>query len=348
MKRLLWAAILTAAAAGAWMLWSLPQRPGGEGASVTGAPAAAPSTNAVACLGRFEPELGVIKVAAPYYQSRPSIVTSLLVREGDVVRQGQAIAVLDGQAQTLADREHALAAVELSRRRIAQVQAGAKPGEIEAQRSEIERLSASLRLDQQQLQRAEALAQTRDISTADLELRRAAVETSRRALESAQHRLAALSEVREPDVTVAEHELKVAETQLAQIETLLASLTVHAPASGRVIKVHTHSGEEASPEGIVEIADTTHMNVEAEVYTTDLAAVRPGQQVEIEPEGGGRKLTGVVSRIGQRVEKVSVMPNDPVAYSDSRVVPVWIRVDGCGDAPCPIHGRAKVVIGTAR
>ena len=201
------------------MLWSPPRHSGAGGALVTAAPAAAAPKNPVACLGRFEPEFGVIKVAAPYYQSRPSIVTSLSVREGDTVRQGQPVAVLDGQAQVMADREHALAAVELARRRIAQVQAGAKPGEIEAQRAEVERLSASLRLDQQQQQRAEALAESRDISTADLELRRSAVETSRRALESARHRLAALSEVRDPDVRVAEHELKVAETQVAQTET---------------------------------------------------------------------------------------------------------------------------------
>jgi HlyD family secretion protein len=333
--------------AGAWFLWPPSRRAGSEAAAAKATPAEA-SKSAVACLGRFEPELGVIQVAAPYYQSRPSIVTSLAVREGDMVRQGQPIAVLDGQAQAMADREHALAAVELARRKITQVQAGAKPGEIEAQRSEIERLSATMRLDQQQLQRAEALAQTHDISTADLELRRSIIETDRRSLESARHRLAALSEVRDPDVRVAEHELKVAETQLAQAETLLASLTVHAPASGRVIQVRTHAGEQAASDGIIEIADTTRMNVVAEVYTTDLPAVRPGQPVEIEPEGSSRKLSGKVSRIGQRVEKVSVMPNDPVAYSDSRVVPVWIRVEGCSDTPCPIHGRVKVVIGTAR
>ena len=284
MKRVVWAAVLTAAAAGAWMFWPPSKQPGLENPAVTAASAA--PKNAVACLGRFEPELGVIKVAAPYYQSRPSIVTSLSVREGDLIRQGQPVAVLDGQAQVMADREHALASVELSRRRIAQVQAGAKPGEIEAQRAEIERLSASLRLDQQQMQRAEALAQTRDISTADLELRRSTVETSRRALESAQHRLDAMSEVRDPDVRVAEHELKVAETQLAQIETLLASLTVHAPISGRVIKVRTHAGEEASPEGIIEIADTRRMNVEAEVYTTDLGPCGPDSKRKYRLERG--------------------------------------------------------------
>ena len=346
-KQVVWAAVLTAVAAGAWMFWPPSKQSGLENPAVTAASAAAPKS-AVACLGRFEPELGVIKVAAPYYQSRPSIVTSLLVREGDLVRHGQPVAVLDGQAQVMAEREHALASVELSRRRIAQVEAGAKPGEIEAQQAEIERLSASLRLDQQQMQRAEALAQTRDISTADLELRRSTVETSRRALESAQHRLAAMSEVRDPDVRVAEHELKVAEAQLAQIETLLGSLTVHAPASGRVIKVRTHAGEEASPEGIIEIADTRRMNVEAEVYTTDLDPCGPDSKWKSSRRAAAASCAASSAASDSACEKVSVMPNDPVAYSDSRVVPVWIRVDGCGDTPCPIHGRVKVVIGTAR
>src|SRR4051812_13229901 len=58
-----------------------------------------PPAPAVACLGRFEPEGGVLRIAAPYFQSRPSVIAALRVQEGDWVRAGQTIAILDGKPQ---------------------------------------------------------------------------------------------------------------------------------------------------------------------------------------------------------------------------------------------------------
>jgi HlyD family secretion protein len=185
----------------------------------------------------------------------------------------------------------------------------------------------------------------RDVALADVEQRRSSVETSRHALEQARHRLAALSQVRDPDLRVAESELQVAEAQLAETGPRLAALTVNAPASGRAIKVHAHAGEQITGDGIVEIADTSRMSVEAEVYASDIAGVQLGQHASLELEGSGIKLEGVVTRIGQQVQRGAVLPNDPVAYSDAHVVAVRIRVPGCTERTCPIHARVRVIIG---
>lgn len=346
-RRLATTVLLLALAAVAWRYRDRIWQP------VAAQPAAASAApeqprGAVACLGHFEPENGIVRVAAPYYESRPSVVTQLAVREGEWVHAGQVIALLDGKPQVEAERQHAIAQVELARRRVEQARTGAKPSDVEAQRSEMSRLEANFHHEEQQLKRYETLFSTNDISAADLDVRRNALEVSRKAVEEARHRLAAMNEVREPDVRVAESEAKVAEAQLAQVEARLASLTVYSPVNGRVVAVHTHAGEQTSPEGIVELADTSRMSVEAEVYAADVGAVRAGQAATVELEGATTRLSGTVTRVGAAVQQSTVLPKDPVAYSDAHVVPVQVRVPSCRESGCPIHARVKVVIETAR
>jgi len=338
--RLFLPAAIAISAAALWFFWIHP-RPA-DTAEPKPAPAAPLAS--IASLGHFEPEDGIVKIAAPFYGARPSLVARLLVKEGDLLRPGQTIAVLDGHAQATAETKRAEAAIELAKRKVDQVRAGAKEGDVRAQNAEIARLTAALALDDANLKRYQQLFDAGVIAASDLDVRRTAVETRRRALETAQHRLAALNEFRDPDLHVAELDLRVAETQLVQSQTLLDSLTVRSPAKGRVLKLNARAGEEVGAGGILEMADTARMNVEAEVYAGDLARVHVGQTATIEPEGTDTKMTGAVTYIGAMVQKGAVLPNDPTAYSDARVVPVKIRVPACATAPCPIHARVKVVI----
>jgi len=154
-----------------------------------------------------------------------------------------------------------------------------------------------------------------------------------------------MSEVRGEDVRVADAAVEVATRQLAEIDARLAALTVTSPASGWVLKIYAHKGEQAGPDGILELANTNRMEVDAEVYATDIARVRPGQPAVVEIENGGPKLKGEVLRVGERVQQGSVLPGDPTSYSDAHVVLVRIRVEGCTRGACPINARVKVSIG---
>ena len=309
--------------------------------------ASEPKASAIGCIGRFTTEAPVVRIAAPYFESRPSVIARLLVNEGDWVKAGQALAWLDGKRQTEAEHARALKELDLAERRVTQAQAGAKRGEISAQSSEISRLEAALRLAQTEFHRDEQLYAAHDISLAQFDRSRSTLETSTQSVKEAQHRLTALSEFRPEDLQVAQGELTVSRARIAEIEARLAGTVVVAPVAGRVIKIHAHAGEKAEQDGILELADTTHMAVEAEVYAADIQSVHAGQHASIEVEAeNGVKLTGEVVSIGARVRKPAVLPNDPVAYSDAHVVPVRIRVDGCKEGSCPIDGRVKVVIET--
>jgi len=100
----------------------------------------------VTALGRLEPQGEVIKLAASTSGSR---VAQLLVKQGDLVKKGQVIAVLDSRDRLQAELGQAKEQVKVNQSKLAQVKAGAKTGEIGAQQSTIQRIEAQLNGDRQ-------------------------------------------------------------------------------------------------------------------------------------------------------------------------------------------------------
>ncbi|MBK1989139.1 ABC exporter membrane fusion protein [Sphaerospermopsis aphanizomenoides BCCUSP55] len=104
-------------------------------------PVSIPQIKTVTALGRLEPKGKVIKLSAPT-SSQGSRVEQLLVKEGDKVKAGQIIAILDNRPRLQAAYQEAQAAVKVAQVNLEKVQAGAKIGEIEAQKAEIARIKA--------------------------------------------------------------------------------------------------------------------------------------------------------------------------------------------------------------
>ncbi|MBW4674439.1 MAG: biotin/lipoyl-binding protein [Desmonostoc geniculatum HA4340-LM1] len=103
-----------------------------------------PSSNSVSAVGRLEPRGEVVKLSAPSSGLAPSSrIQQLLVREGEKVRQGQILAILDNRDTQIAALEEAKAKVQEARANLAQVRAGS-PRDIQAQRAVIARLQAQL------------------------------------------------------------------------------------------------------------------------------------------------------------------------------------------------------------
>jgi HlyD family secretion protein len=100
----------------------------------------------VTALGRLEPQGEVIKIAASTSGSR---VAQLLVKQGDLVKKGQVIAVLDSRDRLQAELAQTEEQVRVNQAKLAQVKAGAKTGEIGAQQSTIQRIEAQLNGDRQ-------------------------------------------------------------------------------------------------------------------------------------------------------------------------------------------------------
>ena len=125
---------------------------------------AVPKIPTVTALGRLEPQGELIELSAPT-SSQGSRVAELKVKEGDRIQQNQVVAILDSKARLEAALQKAEENVQIARAKLAQVEAGAQSGEIQAQTAEIARLEAA--------QEADVAAQQSTIARIEAELQSA-------------------------------------------------------------------------------------------------------------------------------------------------------------------------------
>jgi HlyD family secretion protein len=97
----------------------------------------------VTALGWLEPEGEIIHVAAPPSREGDR-VERLLVNVGDSVEAGETIAILDRYDLRQAAVDLAQRDIDIAMAQLAQIEAGAKPGDIEAQRARFNRNQAEL------------------------------------------------------------------------------------------------------------------------------------------------------------------------------------------------------------
>ncbi len=316
---------------------------------------------AVGALGRIEPLVRVVRLA-PAAALEPARVEQLRVEEGERLQVGQVVAVLDNRERLEAALQVAGEKVQIAQARLAQVRAGAKAGEVAAQRATIARLNAEL-AGEIQARRAEIARLTAEwrfslserrrnallsaegaISASASDSRALAVDTARERLaeaeaafdqnrrsreaqiREAQATLLRITEVRPVDVRLARAELDNALASARQARSELALAFVRTPKAGRVLKIHTRAGERVGERGIAEVGDTDRMAVVAEVYQSDISRVRVGQQATITGEGFTGELEGDVVRVGLSVSAQSVLASRPGADSDRKVVEVRVRL----------------------
>lgn len=343
-KTFLWPLILILAAAAAGF-WYYQRGLEQENARVAAQQAQVPRPpGRIACRGTIEPLDGIIRVSARSLSGQPSIVRELRVKEGDVVKPGQIVAVLDSHNQLQAIVDDLQAQVAVAQQRVATVKAGGKKADTSAAEAEIARLQVVLANDRQDADRYESLYRKGSATVAERDQRRVLVESTEQAIKAAQARVASIGEVRDVDVRLAEEEVRGAQANVARAEVELQASIVHAPSEGQVLKVHAHPGEEIGPEGLIELVSTDKMYVIAEVDESDVNRVRVGQTATITGDSLKAPLKGKVEFIGMRVAKNGLASTDPVTLTDARVIEVRIRLDSNDEASRLIHGQVTAII----
>lgn len=323
-----------------------------------------PHIKTVTALGWLEPKGEVIRLAAPT-SVEGSRVEQLLVKEGDSVKANQVIAILDSRDRLQADLEEAQEQVRVTQAELAQVLAGAKNGEIQAQRSEIAqlaaervgnlntqaatvaRLEAEVQNTQTEYQRYESLYQAGAVSASQRDSKRLTFVTTQKQLQearaalerienatkaqvnAARATLEQIAEVRPVDVRTAKAKVSQAIAAVKQAQTSLDQAYIRAPQVGQILKIHARPGELiSSEEGIAEIGQTQQMYAVAEVYQSDIYKVRVGQSVKLISEAlSVQTLYGTVKSIGLQVQRQEVINSDPSDNIDSRIVEVKVRLD---------------------
>jgi HlyD family secretion protein len=234
-------------------------------------------------------------------------IARVLVQEGDRVRKGQVLAVLDTErlAPRLAQAEAQAAAQAAV---VARMRHGSRPQEIAQARANLELAEANARQARENYRRIRQVFRSsrgRAVSRQDLvnahaqwDVAKAKVDVSRKSLE-----LAVIGP-RKEDIAQAQAMLDADKAQVALLARELADAKLRAPLDAVVRSRIAEPGDMASPQKTAfTLAITDPKWVRAYVSETDLGRVRPGLAATVEVDSfPGKRFQGWVGFISPVAE----------------------------------------------
>ncbi len=285
-------------------------------------PAIAAPANIIVARARIEPAGRVHLVSGP---SGGGTIADLKVREGDRVRAGQVLAVLDSFASAEAALRTAEQQVKVAKLERQRVSAGAKPADISAQSAQVEARIAELQRAQSQFERAKKLNDSRFISTDQFEERALAVRRAQEAVNVARSTLRAMTETRPIDDRIAAAKIAEAEARLAAAAAERDRAIVRAPIDGTVLTIFARTGAALAEQGLLTLGNVDRPIAIAEIDEMVAARVRPGQPAEITLRGDGHTLRGRVTRVMRDVDRSGRPTSDVLTGRDARIVEAEIE-----------------------
>lgn len=286
----------------------------------------APTMTRVHALGRLEPRGSILRVG-PMSGNEGARVSKLFVEEGQRVKVGQLLCVMDGIERRESAVQEALANLAVAETRLNRTLAGAKKGDIEAAKAAYSQAQQQQKLAARKLKRVTALQENRAASPQQFDDAKWAYERAALDVARLKGTYDALAEVRETDVLLERSMIKASEATLSRAKADLAAANVLAPATGTILKIHARLGEKPQENGVFELGDIEHMQVVAEVYEGDVSKLAVGMPVSFKVESSPRVLSGSVAELGSLVARKIVLTNDPVSDTDARVVEVRIDIE---------------------
>jgi HlyD family secretion protein len=334
-------------------------------------------SKSVAALGRLEPRDPVTELGVASNER----LDRLLVKIGQFVKAGDALAYLesyesrqadharsaavleDAENRLRADRDQAKARIQEAALRLSQTKE-VPPREIEYQEARIREIQSSLGLANKELARLRNLLRDGVISAQQFDRQFTETERLEASLAAERASLRRLTVATETDQQIAVAELA---TRNAEMDSILASAqlpslrravsvaeaelkksVIRAPIDGQIIDILARPGEAAGGKPLLLMGDVSQMYILAEVYETDVGRVSLDDAAEASSPALSASLKGRVERIGTSVAKRIVRDLDPQADVDARVVQVRIRLDDSSEAARFVGLQVNVRIATGK
>ena len=231
-------------------------------------------------------------------------VAGIRVNEGDRVRAGDTIAVLD-RGEVVAELRAQVAQAERALAQWRDVREGPRAPEIQAARSDLDATTAQARLASSEAQRVESLFKSGVASQAEVERAQAARDAAIARRDEAARRLSLLEEgSRRELIAAAERAAEAARAQLAAARSRAQELVLTAPIDGVVLLKNLLAGEIAQPGlPVVTLGNPDSLWVRVYIAAPRLGQVRLGARAEVTTAGApGRRFPGRVIEIASRAE----------------------------------------------
>ncbi len=279
--------------------------------------------DAVGCKGKISPDGTVYRVSAASPTAGATLLGKLCVKKGDFVKEGQVIAQLTGTDKALLTLKSSAAELERAKSLSAL--------NILRQRQNLEDLKGNFEQNKDVLEKKDPPRREKE----QLEFEQT---TLKRHIAFAGEMLKAV---------IANENANVAAATAAHEEAkaLYNEYFITSPIAGVVVETYSKAGEMVASEGICEIADTSAMYVDAEVYESDVEKIKVGLAAQCKSDArNGKTLSGKVVEISQYVKNNNLFSSDPSDFTNSRVVPVKIKLDNPQEAKSLIGSQVDVRI----
>ncbi len=256
-------------------------------------------------------------------------IARILVKEGEPVRKGQTVAVLENedlQAQvTQGEKE-----LTVARARLVELESGARKEEILQADARLKGATARLDEARNQYQRNLDLRRKQLISQASVDAAEAAFKAAQAEVdEAAQHKKLLQNGPKGETVQLYRDQVKLAEASLDYNRKRLDKTIIRSPIDGTVIERYLDEGEGVTPEiPILAIADLNRLWVNVEVDETDIGRVHLGDTAQVSSNGyPGQLFAGTVRQIADYAGARKIRPSNPTVNLGLKVVQVKIALD---------------------
>jgi multidrug efflux pump subunit AcrA (membrane-fusion protein) len=294
-------------------------------------------------------------------------VEQVLVEEGDLVDQGQTLAVLNTDisqarlAQLQARREQQVAVIAKARQperplEVAQLESAVRQAEatIEQERSNRRLVQAAVQNAQANVSRYSSLFSQGAVAQTEAENRQLELDRQKAQLQAAEDRIAgakfAAQQARErlqlaqqggraEDVEIAQAQLRELDAQIEETRVLIGQGRIVAPAGGWVLKRQAHLGDVTTAGKVLfEIAKDNQLELLGQVPEVRLSEVRVGQTVSV--KHAGKTVQGHVWKLSPLVNEENRNAEVRIALPASS----GLRPGMFAEATIGLGGRSAIAV----
>jgi ABC exporter DevB family membrane fusion protein len=336
-------AILAIMVATTWALISVRSR----ATSVAKTAAAQPkSPSLIAGPGRVEPISEDIQLGSELSGK----LKSVKVEEGEDVRKGQVLAVLenaDYRAQVLS----AEADVRANDATLRKVLNGARSQERSEALASVNAARAVMGNARAEMERRQRLfEQAGVISKEELDRYIRAYDVAREQYQESVQRHSLIDDrAREEDIALAQADLQLSRARLEDAKAKYDKTLIKSPIDGLVLRKHHRAGESVSnsstvPDPILTVGDTKVLRVRVDIDETDVNRVRVGQKAYVTADAfGDQRFWGHVVRVGNQLGPKNVRTDQPTEKVDKKILETLIELDKASQLPDGLRVDAYVV-----
>ena len=245
------------------------------------------------------------------------------VEKGDTVKQDQVVVRLEDR-EYRAQHEQAVASLDSASARLAELERGSRPEEIDRAKADMERAEAQMRADEANFKRVETIVKQGVGAPQLLDEAKGRYETARASFASATktYELSRLGP-RKEQIDTARAEVGRAKAAADYTKTILDATEIRVPTSGTILERNVEQGEmvttsfvgaEGAKGYVVTIADLNDIQVELDINQNDFNRVSPNQP-----------CTAVSDAYPDRIYKCRVTEIAPEANRQKATIQVKVK-----------------------